>query len=191
VPNPEGAGKHYRAWFFEPELAPMVRSPRIAGRTEHRRVRSLEEALAELVELANSLSCQLVAFTEHELKIVAAHLPETSSVRRNFEALYLNIHPPARSLANRRGLAFEKASLEGLMGALSPGFKFPEKPLGDVAETCRRLRRAGEKSQRWRSWTPRHQQLAIDLIAYNQGDCKAVWKLVNRVVGSYRINELE
>lgn len=191
VPNADGKGKHYRLWLFDPELAPMTRSPRIVGRPAHREVCSLEEAISEIVDLAEQLGCKLVAFTEHEKRVVAEHLPETSRARRDFERLYFNIRPKARSLANRRRLDFAEASLKELLGALSPGYEFPVRPKPDVAEACRMLRRAGARSRRWRGWLPRHQQLAIDLVGYNRGDCKAVWKLVNRVTGGYPIEELE
>ena len=111
-------------------------------------------------------------------------------MRKAFEDHFYNVKPKAQSLAKRRRLEFEDKKLVSLLHALAPGHKFPPPPKIGAAEAFRRLRKAGAKSKRWRNWTPQHQELAVQLIAYNRGDCDAVWRLVNRVSDNYRINQL-
>ncbi|MDF1826624.1 MAG: hypothetical protein P1U68_18420 [Verrucomicrobiales bacterium] len=190
VPNTDGHGKHFRLWVFEPELLPLTRSPRITGKEEHRRYCTLKEAVAELVELARTRSCRLVAFSPHELRIIKAHLPEDSPVRNSFVERFYNILPKSRSLAERRHLECPDITLENLLKALSPKHKSPPPPECGAAEACRRLRKAGAKSRRWGNWATEHQQIARELINYNRGDCDAVWRLLNRVTAHYRIPEL-
>lgn len=190
VPNADGRGNHYRLWVFEKELLPLTRSPQITGKAEYRRFCTLEEAVAELVELARARGCRLVAFSEHELKIIKAHLPEDSTVRKLFVERFYNILPKARSLAKRRRLECPDVTLENLLGALSPNHKFPPPPECGAAEACRRLRKAGARSRRWGKWPERHQQIALELVAYNRGDCDAVRRLLNRVTANYHVPEL-
>lgn len=139
---------------------------------------------------AAALDCRLVSYSWHELNLVQTHLPAESPVRKAFEDRFYNVKIKAKSLANRRKLDVGDKKLDDLMRALAPRHKSPPPPEIGPAEACRRLRRAGAKSQRWRNWSQAHQDLAKELIAYNRGDCTAVWCLVNRVSANYRIKEL-
>lgn len=190
VPNIDGQGSQYFLWVFEKELTPLTRSPKITGRSENRKVCSLEEAILDLIKLADERECRLIAYSDHELNMVNMHLGQKSDARKRFEARFYNILPKSRALANRRRLNRKDNKLKTLLTALSPSHKWPPPPKIGVAEACRQLRTAGTKSKRWRKWSPKHQQMAEDLIAYNRGDCKAVWRLTNRVSSNYKIAEL-
>ena len=191
VPNRDGKGKNYHLWIFEPTWRPMTRSYQIAGKPSLRKVCTLEEAIADLISLAEERDCRLIAFSEHELTVVKEHLPGRSAWSEEFKNRFYNIRPKAKALANRRRLDFPDNTLVSLLTALSPGHRWPPPPGCGVAEACRRRRRAGEQNRRWRNWAPRHRVLAKDLISYNRGDCQAVWRLVNRVVGNYKVGELD
>jgi hypothetical protein len=191
VPGLDGRGKTYHLWMFEPEWLPMTRSPQIEGSPANRKVCTLEQAVEELLTLADALDCRLVAFSEHEANMVNQHLPQNSNARRGFSERFYNIRPKAKALANRRRLQFADNTLISLLTALAPGHRWPPPPACGVAEACRRLRGAGARSNKWRRWLPRHQQLAKDLIRYNRGDCVAVWRLVNRVCAHYSIEALQ
>lgn len=190
VPNLDGTGNTYRLWLLKPELAPIARAASLPGKTELRKVCSLKEAIRDLVSLADERACRLVAYSIHERTIVEEHLPETSRARRAFDDRFYNVKPKANALRNRRKLTAPDAKLESLLRALIPKHKVPPPPKCKAAEACRRLSKAGMKSKRWRNWKTDHQQLAMELIAYNKGDCTAVWKLVNRVVANYKLKEL-
>lgn len=190
IPRTQGTGGDYNLWIFEPELAPITRGGSISGKPENRQVCSLQDCIAQLVKLAADLDCRLVAFSEHEQKIVKTHLPTNSPVLNPFLEAFFNIRPKARSLARRRRLQFDDNSLVSLLTALSPRHKWPPPPAGGAAEACRRLRRAGSRSRRWRQWNERSRKLAADLIAYNRGDCVAVMRLVNRVSTNYNLSDL-
>ena len=88
--------------------------------------------------------------------------------------------------ANRRrsfgvGGSASKKSLEEFFAALyrkrSP---FPPLALG-AAEVCRRLDKACAKTQRWSNFTDKQKKYAKDLLAYNQGDCRATWLIARRL----------
>lgn len=191
VPNIDGQGSRYLLWVFEKELTPLTRSPKITGRPAERKVCSLKEAILDLINLADERGCRLIAYSDHELNMVKEHLGQKCDARKGFEASFYNILPKSRKLANRRRLNREDNKLKTLLTALRPSHKWPPPPKVGVAEACRRLRTAGTKSKKWRNWSPKHQQMAEDLIAYNRGDCKAVWRLVNCVSSNDNVAELK
>jgi hypothetical protein len=190
VPDLNGKGKTYHLWLLRPELEPMERSSHIPGNPINRKTCSLKEAIRDLLAFAEERDCRLIAYSIHEETMIHDHLPESSRVRRVFDQRFFNVKPKANALRKRRKLKAPDDKLDSLLRALMPKHKVPPPPKCKAAEACRRLSKAGIKSKRWRSWPTKHQQLAIDLIAYNKGDCTAVWKLVNRVAANYELDEL-
>lgn len=190
VPRENSKSADYYLWVFESELQPMLCSSRMSGKRENRRLCDLKQASNELLEMARMRQCRLVSYSQYELQVFRSHLPTGSGLLQRIEARYFNILPSARSLANRRRLAREDNTLLNLLTALSPSHKWPPPPACGPAEACRRLRRAGTAGRRWSNWSDRHKALAHELVAYNRGDCKAVWRLVNRVASNYSVMEL-
>ena len=190
VPNLDRPGKTYYLWLLKPELAPIARAASLPGKTEHRKVCSLKEAIRDLVALADERACRLVAYSIHERTIVEEHLPASSRIRAAFIDRFYNIKKKANALRKRRNLDAPDDKLDSLLRALMPKHKVPPPPKCGAAEACRRLGKAGVKSRWWRKWRPTHRELAAQLIAYNKGDCVAVWKLVNRVVANYSVRKL-
>ena len=194
VPRLDGLGKDYYLFLLREELAPIERAASLPGRTEFRRTCTLAEAVAHLIDLAEERDCRLVGYSIHELSVIQAHLPERSAERKAFELRWYNVKKKANALRKRRGIDAPDDKLDSLVRALMPKHKSPPPPKcgskGRAAEACRQLTTAGAKNKRWRSWNPRQKQLAKELLAYNKGDCVAVWKLVNRVAANYRVAEL-
>lgn len=190
VPRINGQGNDYYLFLLHAELAPIERAASLPGKTEFRRTCTLAEAIAQLIELAKERDCRLVGYSIHELNVIQDHLPARSPERRAFEGLWYNVKKKANALRKRRGLDAPDDKLDSLVRALMPKHKSPPPPRCGAAEACRRLGKAGARSQRWRNWAPTHKQLAKELLAYNKGDCVAVWKLVNRVTTNYRPVEL-
>ena len=185
VPRLDGQGKDYYLFLLRNELAPIERAASIPGKTEFRRTCTLTEAIAQLIELAEARDCRLVGYSIHELNVIQDHLPQRSAERKAFELRWYNVKKKATALRNRLGIDAPDRTLDSLIRALMPKHKSPPPPRwgkkGQAAEACRQLTKAGAKSKHWRSWARRHQELAKDLLAYNRGDCIAVWKLVNRI----------
>ena len=190
VPRLDGHGKDYYLFLLREELAPIERAASIPGKTEFRRTCTLAEAIAQLIELAEARDCHLVGYSIHELNVIQDHLPQRSAERKAFELRWYNVKKKATALRNRLGIDAPDRTLDSLIRALMPKHKSPPPPKCGAAEACRRLSAAGFKSTRWRSWAPKHKQLAKELLAYNKGDCVAVWKLMNRVAAHYRVAEL-
>lgn len=180
----------YRVYLLRSELAPMGRKGRLSGGYERVRVCSLEEALDELLELARGQDMCIVGFSIHEKDVVERELPESSAVRREFLERWHNIKDDTDPLLSRLGFGRGQRTLEHAVRYLLKGFRLKDKPLDDVAESCRRLSAAGSKSRRWRNWAERHQALAADLLEYNRRDCRAVWELVGRVQRAERVSVL-
>ena len=185
VPRLDGQGKDYYLFLLRNELAPIERAASIPGKTEFRRTCTLTEAIAQLIELAEARDCRLVGYSIHELNVIQDHLPQRSAERKAFELRWYNVKKKATALRNRLGIDAPDRTLDSLIRALMPKHKSPPPPKCGAAEACRRLSAAGSKSTRWRSWAPKHKQLAKELLAYNKGDCVAVWKLMNRVSAHY------
>lgn len=165
----------------------MTRSTR---RTELRRTWTLRQAIAQLVDHARERDCRLVRYSIYERDVIQDYLPARSPERRAFESLWYNVKTKANALRKRRRLDAPDDKLDSLIRALMPKHKSCSPPTCGAAEAGRRLEKAGAKSQRWSNWAPRHKQLAKDILAYNKGDCVAVWKLVNRVAANYAAPEL-
>lgn len=171
VPPIHDGRPRYHAYLLCKELAPMTR-PSLPG---IRPVATLDEAVAEVADLANEREATIAAFSEHEAKIIDAHCRPDVALRALQS--YEDVRKLARKVANQRGLEHQ-GDLESLLRALKPRWANPPPPSCGVAESCRRLVRAGSRSHRWRRWSPSEQQLARDLLRYNRGDCTATRKLL-------------
>jgi hypothetical protein len=181
VPGLDNWRPAYRVWLLEKKLYPLANPTHLIGKRCNRHKSDLQSAVLELVHLAEERSCRLVAFSQHELEMVKLHLRDWPELVQQFENLYWNVKSNAQRLCNRRRLKTPDRTLDSLIGALDPKYKIPPAPKCGAAESIRRLRVAGKKSRRWRSWSESQQQLARELLTYNCGDCKSVWKLVNHV----------
>jgi predicted RecB family nuclease len=137
-----------------------------------------------LADTAFSENRYLIYWSQYEEKVVELFLP--NRVLTRIKPHLYNLLPPARKYANRRrsfgvGGSASKKSLEEFFAALyrkrSP---FPPLALG-AAEVCRRLDKACAKTQRWSNFTDKQKKYAKDLLAYNQGDCRATWLIARRL----------
>ena len=182
VPPLRGGRPAYRAWLLDERLAPITRPRNLPGR---RIVTTIEQAVRDVLTLAEERDATVAAFTRHELRIVEEHCPP--SVLDELEGRYEDVHKLAVRVRNRRGLRGAR-DLESLLRCLKPRFASPPPPPRGVADTCRLLVAAGARSGRWRNWSPVAREGAEQLLEYNRGDCRgarallrhAAWMLGDR-----------
>jgi hypothetical protein len=177
VPSPDGRGFGYRVWLLEAELAPMAK-PTASTLPGDRVVASLEEALRELLALAEARDCSLVHFSRHETEIVTQHAPH---LQEAFERRARNIKHLTDPLVRKRAGRQIKKTLDNTVGILLPNRSFAARPGRGAAAVCRQLRRAGKSSIRWKSWTALQKSRAADLLKYNRDDCKKLYYLMRFV----------
>ena len=189
VPDGSG-GSEYYLYLLRAELAPLERVQTLTGKVENRRVCTLLQAIQDLNQRADELRCYLVGYSQHESEVVRHHLQAHRHEQAAFQHRWYNIKKNAQKLLRKKQEKPEDGwTLDEVMNGLKPGHKSPPPPHCGAAEACRRITNAGAKSSRWKAWSPAHKALARDLILYNRGDCKAVWRLVNVVAAKYSLGE--
>ena len=175
VPSERGRPR-YHAWFFDEAFAPICRSTSCVGLRE---VLDFHTLARQLVLLAEDRRCGLVHYSPHEARILKDHLG-----RRDWNRIrpkLFNIKPLAVKILNRRGRSSGDKTLEDVVTGLRPRCAYPPPPQPSTAQTCRDLLATGQRCSRWRSWPERRKTQAMQLLAYNKGDCDSVRRLINIV----------
>ena len=162
----------YRAWLLDPLLAPVTKTRTIAGQ---RIVATLEEALEEILDLAESRGLLIGSFSVHERDMIREKAPQLAD---RFEAVWTNILEMARRECRRLNRYQDQYSLENVIQALNVNVSPPVPPRRGAAEACRTVMRGAAHSRRWRRWTETQKEMARELIRYNREDVKVAWKVL-------------
>ena len=172
----------YKVWLFEEVLGPMTK-PKLPGRPV---LATLDEAITNLLEVTDQNGLRLAYFSYHEQRVVDRFVPHLSA---DFEQRSFNIKAGTDSIAKKRLPKGTELSLDETCRVLLPNRTFRGAPCDGAADACRRLRTAGKRSSRWRSWTENEQAWARQLLEYNRDDCRSLHHLVN-VVRCHRPRQL-
>ena len=162
----------YRAWLLNPRLAPVTKTRTIAGQ---RTVATLEEALGEILDLAESRGLLVGSFSVHERDMVREKAPQFAD---RFEAVWTNILEIARRECRRLNRYQDNYSLENVIQVLNVNASPPVPPRRGAAEACRTVMRGADHSRRWRRWTDTQKEMARELIRYNREDVKTAYKVL-------------
>ena len=187
-PNETGKSGVYESILFRSAWRPVSNG---AGKTSQ--CMAFDTYFEALCDIAVRENRYLVYWSQYEEKVLEQLLSN-----RLFTKIKPHLHnllPPARKYANRRRSFGEessasKKSLEEFFAALyrkrSP---FPPLVLG-AAEVCRRIDKACSKTKRWASFSDKQKGYAKDLLAYNQGDCRATWLIARRLGNAIAKNNI-
>jgi hypothetical protein len=186
-PRKKGKNGTYEAVFFKESWKPAAN-----GSSGRARIADIESFTEELLEEISTEDKRVVHWTIHEKEILQRHLP--ASLFKQLEPFLYNVHPIARRYANRfRKFGVQQSAkgktLEEFFSVLyQKRNPYPPLPLGPSI-VCQRIDRACERTQRWRKFTDKQQEYVRDLLAYNEGDCRATW-LIARRIGNFYASEL-
>ena len=179
----EGKMKH-KAWLLNPRLAPVSRTRTIAGQ---RVVTTLEDALSEILELAERRDLLVGSFSIHEVTMIHEKAPLLAD---RVEAVWVNILDAARKECRKLNRRQENYSLENIIQALNVNATPPVPPRRGAAEACRTVMRGAAASRRWARWTDTQREMARELIRYNREDVKVAWKVLRHCCSRERSRRL-
>ncbi len=165
---------HYKAYLLKEFLKPISKSRTLRVQPI---LRSLEDALHEVCELAESCEVRIVYYSVHEDSMIKMRAPE---VYDRFKSLAINALPIARKACRAGGMR-TPFTLERVITHLNRRrTKTPIPPVGvkGVADACRKIEAYARKNSRWRNWAPDQKRLVDELLRYNEEDCKATRKVL-------------
>ena len=183
IPSPGRRKKEpdYRCYLFEEKLEPMTRKG-AAGLIGTRTVTTLEKAIRELVDHAEKRDYRIAFYGKLEPRQVREFCDDINLIKR-FELLARDTHEEARNVVSEQKRRVNKGelSLDRALNRLGSSMqKLPKPDAKGIGNACKRLVNAS-KQKRWRKWRATQQQLAADLLAYNQQDCLCVGELARRI----------
>ena len=126
---------------------------------------------------------RLIHWSPHEAEILRIYL--STADLEVVEPLLYNVRIPAKKYLRRvKRLSSKGKSLEDFFSAMYQKRKpFPALKIG-AAESCRRIDSACAKNKKWGRFTTTQREYVHDLIAYNEGDCRATWLIAKRLANS-------
>ena len=182
-PEPGGTCGKYQANFFKPEWKPAKNGG--GGKVSNE---SFQHFFCLLLNELKAHNKRLVYWTMHEEAIMQRHLPV--KLWRRLEPYLYNLHPPAKAYMNRRkafgaGTTAKGRPLEEFLAAMyKKRNPYPPLALGP-SMVCQRIDRACARTQRWNKFTDDQKKYVKDLLAYNEGDCRATWLIAKKVGNFY------
>ena len=182
-PASKGTKGKYEAIFFWEAWKPAANGSK--GRAT---LRPFSESFEELIVELDRDDKYLIYWTIHEQSIVEKHL--TSSSFTNIAPRMINLHPIARKYARiqnkfGKGQSARGKTLEDFFAALYRKRKpYPALSIGPSA-TCQRIDAACNRTQKWRKFTDKQKTYVNDLLAYNEGDCRATWLIAKKTSNFY------
>lgn len=162
----------YRAWLLNPRLAPVSNTRSIAAQ---RTVATLDEALSEILELAETRGLLVGSYSVHERDMIRKKAPQLAD---RFEAVWTNILEKARIECKELDRKQANHSLENVIQALNVNVRPPVPPKKGAAAACRTVMSGAAKSRRWKRWTDTQRERARELIRYNREDVQAAYKVL-------------
>jgi hypothetical protein len=188
IPGQRGGGKSfsYRCYLLEPELKPIYWAKRNMTGTGRRIVATLEEAITKIVEIAEQRQCRIAAFTQFELKKVAAFLAHRPELVARFRSLYRDLRKESKTFINSRRMKTGESELDGFsldIACERLGIKQKKLTLKEfgVPTACCKLRQAGKRTTKWKRWTSEEHETARELIRYNRVDCLLLLEIMKKL----------
>jgi hypothetical protein len=181
-PNQTGRSGQYTCAFFKQNWKPASNGIKVAQCV------TFDELFAELAIELEKKDGYLVYWTIHEQIILQEYLSDELYAR--LAPRLFNLHPIAKKYANRKRLfgsnmSAKKRTLEEFFAAMySKRNPYPPFPLG-AAEACRRIDKVCNTNNRWKRFSERQKAYVLDLVAYNQGDCRSTWLIAKRLGNFY------
>ena len=172
---------NYRCYVLDPHLKAMA-FPRAQELVGERIYCSLDEAVLDLVKLAESKDCDLVYYAKHEKRIIEEFCTDPDLVSR-FNVLARDVHKEVREVVKNQRFNVSKGelSIERALQKLGCANETIPKPGNGVGETCKFIRKAGRQARVWAEWPRQAKNLARDLLIYNRQDCVAAHALVENL----------
>jgi hypothetical protein len=181
-PNQTRKSGQYTCAFFKQSWKPASNGIKVAQCV------TFDELFAELAIELEKKDGYLVYWTIHEQIILQEYLSDELYAR--LAPRLFNLHPIAKKYANRKRLfgsnmSAKKRTLEEFFAAMySKRNPYPPFPLG-AAEACRRIDKVCNTNNRWKRFSERQKAYVLDLVAYNQGDCRSTWLIAKRLGNFY------
>ena len=181
-PNQTGKSGQYTCAFFKQSWKPASNGIKVAQCV------TFDELFAELAIELEKKDGYLVYWTIHEQIILQEYLSDELYAR--LAPRLFNLHPIAKKYANRKRLfgsnmSAKKRTLEEFFAAMySKRNPYPPFPLG-AAKACRRIDKVCNTNNRWKRFSERQKAYVLDLVAYNQGDCRSTWLIAKRLGNFY------
>ena len=181
-PNQTRKSGQYTCAFFKQSWKPASNGIKVAQCV------TFDELFAELAIELEKKDGYLVYWTIHEQIILQEYLSDELYAR--LAPRLFNLHPIAKKYANRKRLfgsnmSAKKRTLEEFFAAMySKRNPYPPFPLG-AAEACRRIDKVCNTNNRWKRFSERQKAYVLDLVAYNQGDCRSTWLIAKRLGDFY------
>lgn len=182
-PYSKGTNGKYQVTFFRDHWKPAVN-----GSQRRAQLQLFPTCFEEIEVELQRQDKLLIYWTMHEEAILEKHLPTRLFLR--LKPRLFNLHPLARRYANRfRKFGAEQTArgktLEEFFAAMYRKRKpYPPLPIG-ASVACQRIDSACERTQRWRKFTANQKSYVKDLLAYNEGDCRATWLIAKRLGNFY------
>lgn len=163
----------YRCYVIDPHLKAMA-TPRANALVGKRIYCSLDDAVLDLVKLAERKDCDLVYYARHEKRIIKKFCTDPELIDR-FNSLARDVHEEVREVVKnqRFGVPKGELSLERALHKLGCKSETLAKPGEGVGNTCKAIRKAGQQSKLWAEWPRPAKNSARDLLIYNKQDCLA------------------
>jgi hypothetical protein len=181
-PNQTRKSGQYTCAFFKQSWKPASNGIKVAQCV------TFDELFAELAIELEKKDGYLVYWTIHEQIILQEYLSDELYAR--LAPRLFNLHPIAKKYANRKRLfgsnmSAKKRTLEEFFAAMySKRNPYPPFPLG-AAEACRRIDKVCNTNNIWKRFSERQKAYVLDLVAYNQGDCRSTWLIAKRLGNFY------
>jgi len=181
-PNETRKSGQYTCAFFKQSWKPASNGIKVAQCV------TFDELFAELAIELEKKDGYLVYWTIHEQIILQEYLSDELYAR--LAPRLFNLHPIAKKYANRKRLfgsnmSAKKRTLEEFFAAMySKRNPYPPFPLG-AAKACRRIDKVCNTNNRWKRFSERQKAYVLDLVAYNQGDCRSTWLIAKRLGNFY------
>jgi len=170
-----GSGKYEAVFFNETWTAP------VNGSSSRAHIAEFEQTINNLIALARERDGCLVYWSDHERHIVEQYAPKSLEA---FNEVGFNLLPALRKLKNKRNLMLDE-SIDKVLNQYLNAF-IPKRPLINEcrpgpAEACRRIDQCTRRYTRWGRWPNPKKQYVLNLLSYNEKDCRATWWLAKKL----------
>lgn len=143
---------------------------------------SLADFIGALIDEAAQNEQKIVYWSDYERAVVEEQCPEHLE---RFKEHSINLLPTARRYVNRRKIALDESETKVLnryLRAIKPGAELVKIPRIGAAEACRRVDAALGKYSRFKRWPKQRKTLFLELLEYNQDDCRALFSLAKKLL---------
>ena len=180
-PNPiKGGGGIYKALFFRESWKAPVNGSQ--GKAD---IADFDVEVSNLIEEASETGSYIIYWSDYERRVIELNAPH---LLKSFEEVAFNLLPPLRTIKNKRRIELDVAidkTLNQYMKVFLPKRPFVQEFNPGPAEVCRRIDHYSTKILKWSKWPEDKKRYVLNLLKYNEEDCRATWLLGRKLANMH------